>query len=65
MEAFPVDVWILKTLEKRYGLDGWKPAQVARFGRAHFGTTAGLAQQFLFAYERAAKRGETLTSPAE
>ena len=56
MEAFPVDVWILKTLESRYGLTGWKPAQVAHFGRAHFGAAAGLAQQFLFAYERAAKR---------
>jgi N-glycosylase/DNA lyase len=58
MEAFPVDVWILKTLEKRYGLEGWKPAQVAQFGRAHFGPAAGLAQQFLFAYERAAKKSE-------
>ncbi len=56
LEAFPVDVWILKTLERRYGLTGWKPAQVAQFGRAHFGTAAGLAQQFLFAFERAAKR---------
>lgn len=56
MEAFPVDVWILKTLETRYGLTGWKPAQVAQFGRAHFGPAAGLAQQFLFAYERAAKK---------
>jgi N-glycosylase/DNA lyase len=42
----------------RYGLDGWKPAQVAQFGRAHFGPLAGLAQQYLFAWERAeARRG--------
>jgi N-glycosylase/DNA lyase len=61
LEAFPVDVWILKTLERRYGLDGWKPAQVAQFGRAHFGPAAGLAQQYLFAYERAAKREATLS----
>jgi N-glycosylase/DNA lyase len=52
MEAFPVDVWILKTLERRYGLAGWKPKQLAQFGRAHFGPCAGLAQQFLFAWER-------------
>ncbi len=51
-EAFPVDVWILKTMAARYGLTGWKPAQVAQFGRAHFGPLAGLAQQYLFAYER-------------
>jgi N-glycosylase/DNA lyase len=58
LEAFPVDVWILKTMATRYGLDGWKPAQVAQFGRAHFGPLAGLAQQYLFAWERAeAKRG--------
>ena len=36
----------------RYRLHGWKPAQVAQFGRAHFGLRAGLAQQYLFAYER-------------
>lgn len=52
LEAFPVDTWILKTMARRYGLDGWKPAQVAQFGRAHFGPLAGLAQQFLFGWER-------------
>jgi len=56
LEAFPVDVWILKTMERRYGLAGWKPAQVAQFGRAHFGPLAGLAQQYLFANERRASR---------
>lgn len=53
LEAFPVDTWILKALARRYGLEGWRPAQVAQFGRAHFGPLAGLAQQYLFAYERA------------
>lgn len=52
LEAFPVDTWILKALARRYGLDDWRPAQVAQFGRAHFGPLAGLAQQFLFAWER-------------
>ncbi len=56
MEAFPVDVWIIKTMERRYGLHGWKPAQIAHFGRMHFGPLAGLAQQYLFAWERAAAR---------
>jgi len=58
LEAFPVDVWILKTMAHRYGLHGWKPAQVAQFGRAHFGPRAGLAQQYLFAYERGAKKAK-------
>lgn len=52
LEAFPVDVWIIRAMARRYGLDGWKPAQIAHFGRAHFGPLAGLAQQYLFAYER-------------
>ncbi len=51
-EAFPVDVWIIKSLEARYGLEGWTPQQIALFGRTHFGPHAGLAQQFLFAWER-------------
>ncbi len=56
LEAFPVDVWILKTLALRYGLDGWRPPQLTQFGRAHFGPLAGLAQQYLFAWERRAKK---------
>jgi N-glycosylase/DNA lyase len=52
LEAFPVDVWIIKTMERRYGLTSWKPAQIAHFGRSHFGPLAGLAQQYLFAWER-------------
>ena len=52
-QAFPVDTWILKVLEKRYALQGWTPAQLAHFGRTHFGPHAGYAQQFLFSQERA------------
>jgi N-glycosylase/DNA lyase len=55
-EAFPVDVWILKAMARRYGLTTWAPAQVAQFGRIHFGAHAGLAQQYLFAFERAEGR---------
>jgi N-glycosylase/DNA lyase len=55
-EAFPVDVWIVKAMARCYGLGGWTPAQVAHFGRVHFGAGAGLAQQYLFAAERAAAR---------
>lgn len=55
-EAFPVDVWITKTMELRYELDGWAPQQIAHFGRVHFGAAAGLAQQYLFAWERAQGR---------
>ena len=52
-QAFPVDTWMIKSMARRYGLEGWSPTQVAHFGRVHFGPSAGLAQQFLFAWERA------------
>ncbi len=59
LEAFPVDTWIIKAMARRYGLDDWTPAQIAHFGRTHFGAHAGLAQQYLFAYERAQGRSVT------
>ena len=52
MEAFPVDVWFIAALARHFGLAGWKPPQIAHFGRTHFGPLAGLAQQYLFAWER-------------
>ena len=58
LEAFPVDVWILRAIARRYGLEGWRPEPLARFGRAHFGAAAGFAQQFLFAHERRAATTE-------
>ncbi|MBT5900845.1 MAG: DNA-binding protein [Opitutaceae bacterium] len=51
-QAFPVDTWMIKSMARRYGLEGWSPTQVAHFGRVHFGPSAGLAQQYLFAWER-------------
>lgn len=54
LEAFPVDTWMLKAMTRLYGLSGWKPDQVAAFGRIHFGAYAGYAQQVLFAGERSA-----------
>lgn len=51
-EAFPIDTWILQSLEKQYGMRGWKLPQMEEFARIHFGEHAGLAQQFLFSYQR-------------
>ncbi len=56
LEAFPVDTWILKAMSRHYDLVGWTPAQVAHFGRMHFGPFAGLAQQYLFAWERSQEK---------
>jgi len=63
LEAFPVDTWILKAMVRHYRLDGWSPAQVAHFGRTHFGPLAGLAQQYLFAWERKFGRREKPPMP--
>lgn len=52
LEAFPVDTWIIKVLERRYQLEGWTPSQLSQFGRVHYGPLAGFAQQFIFSYER-------------
>jgi N-glycosylase/DNA lyase len=52
IESFPVDTWIARAMTRLYGLHEWKPAQIATFGRGHFGPYAGLAQQYLFAGER-------------
>ena len=62
-EAFPVDTWMLKSMARLYGLDGSKPAEVAKFGRARFGPAAGLAQQFLFAGERRRKSSTSKIPP--
>ncbi len=51
-QAFPIDTWIEKTLERRYQLKGWTLNQKIIFACRHFGKHAGLAQQFLFSAER-------------
>lgn len=52
LDAFPVDTWIRKVMDARYGLDKWSDAQVVHFSKVHYGAHAGLAQQFLFAHAR-------------
>ncbi len=46
LSAFPIDVWIRKTVEHFYGDD---------FNPEIFGDTAGIAQQYLFYYARSKK----------
>ncbi|MBQ7384290.1 MAG: DNA-3-methyladenine glycosylase 2 family protein [Clostridia bacterium] len=45
-DAFPVDVWIKKVIQKYFSADG------GDFSPAVLGPYAGIAQQFLFYYER-------------
>lgn len=53
LDAFPIDTWVQKILSRAYGLNGWKTDQLLDFARVHFGPSAGLAQQYLFAAARA------------
>lgn len=51
--AFPVDVWILRTLREIYfpGADP-RPAELVAFAEVHFGPRGGHAQQYLFHHAR-------------
>ncbi len=57
MEAFPVDVWIKRIMEKVYyeGKDTKKEV-ILEFAKEHFGEYGGYAQQYLFFYARDEKK---------
>ncbi|MGD0080090.1 MAG: DNA glycosylase [Methanoregula sp.] len=56
-EAFPVDVWIRRIMQKHYlptlstgsALTGWEYDIIRRFARDHFGEYCGYAQEYLYA----------------
>jgi N-glycosylase/DNA lyase len=51
--AFPVDVWVIKALQKFYFPKRRASAKRLRhFSETHFGPNAGYAQQYLFHYAR-------------
>jgi len=56
-EAFPLDTWILKALEARYTnqVKNLNREGLRRWAGQYFGPFAGLAQQYIFAYEREVK----------
>jgi N-glycosylase/DNA lyase len=70
LDAFPVDVWIRKTILKKYGayfdkafvhkvletksLTHGEYGKVSSFAREYFDKYAGYAQQYLYHYERSA-----------
>lgn len=50
--AFPVDVWIKRTMEALYFGGSADNTSIQEFARSHFGEYAGIAQQYLFFYAR-------------
>jgi N-glycosylase/DNA lyase len=52
-EAFPVDVWVKRAVERRYFRGASKSVRdIQVFARGRFSTLAGYAQQHLYSYER-------------
>ena len=52
-EAFPVDVWIKRAVERVYfGSRDVKVREIHEFARSHFGPYAGYAQEYIYHYAR-------------
>jgi N-glycosylase/DNA lyase len=52
MEAFPVDVWVRRVMNRFYGIAENNPTAMKNYAMRHFGNCGGLAQQYLFNYIR-------------
>ncbi|KRQ87654.1 DNA-3-methyladenine glycosylase [Caloramator mitchellensis] len=51
-DAFPVDVWVKKIMQKFYLAPDVSLNKIRQFGKNKFGDLAGFAQQYLFYYAR-------------
>lgn len=55
LEAFPIDIWIERIIEERYGLftsAGKSYRRKSQAARAYFGRYAGYAQEYMYNYAR-------------
>ena len=52
MEAFPIDVWVARLMNRFYGFEEKDKKGMKAFADKRFGALAGLAQQYLFYYIR-------------
>lgn len=62
LRAFPIDVWIARTLKEKYFAGKRKPteAKLRAFAESYFGENGGYAQQYLFHHARkTSTRGRT------
>lgn len=50
--SFPLDTWILKAMNHRYQLGDLSRKEMEAYAFRYFGPHAGIAQQYIFAYER-------------
>ena len=58
MDAFPIDVWMRRVMNRLYGIDEKDVKGMKAYAAEHFGANGGIAQQYLFYYIRALEREE-------
>ena len=51
-EAFPIDVWVKRTMQTLYLSETSSVKEIEEFASSHFGQYAGVAQQYLFYFMR-------------
>lgn len=51
-EAFPIDVWMRRVMNRLYGIAETDMKSMSAYAREHFGEYGGIAQQYLFYYIR-------------
>lgn len=52
LEAFPIDVWVRRVMNRLYGIDEKDIKGMNAYAAEHFGANGGIAQQYLFYYIR-------------
>ena len=57
-EAFPIDVWVKRTVQTLYLSENASVKEIEKFASEYFGLYAGVAQQYLFYYSRENKLGK-------
>ncbi len=57
-EAFPIDVWVKRTMQTLYLSSDSSVKEIEKFASEYFGKYAGVAQQYLFYYSRENKLGK-------
>ena len=51
-DAFPIDVWMRRVMNRLYGIEEKDMKSMAAYAAEHFGKYGGIAQQYLFYYIR-------------
>jgi len=52
LDAFPIDVWVRRVMNRLYDIDEKDVKAMSNYAREHFGENGGIAQQYLFYYIR-------------